>query len=187
VRQIRCHPLQYQAAARAVLDLLAAQRLTQLVDRDRKQPAPCRTSRRIECVERGCVGRRPRGRRLRRRLPLGHRRLDLIAPVTTRLRPAREPAAYGLHTAAFASPARPAPRDQQQQAQSREEDTHHDANDRTPRKLRRRTCCGAPHRPDTLAARLGESIAAAVLWLCSPGASFVVGVALPVDGGFTAH
>jgi NAD(P)-dependent dehydrogenase (short-subunit alcohol dehydrogenase family) len=36
--------------------------------------------------------------------------------------------------------------------------------------------------------RLGESeeIAAAVLWLCSPGASFVVGVALPV-GGFTAH
>jgi NAD(P)-dependent dehydrogenase (short-subunit alcohol dehydrogenase family) len=37
--------------------------------------------------------------------------------------------------------------------------------------------------------RLGESeeIAAAVLWLCSPGASFVVGVALPVDGGFTAH
>jgi NAD(P)-dependent dehydrogenase (short-subunit alcohol dehydrogenase family) len=32
-----------------------------------------------------------------------------------------------------------------------------------------------------------EEIAAAVLWLCSPGASFVVGVALPVDGGFTAH
>lgn len=37
--------------------------------------------------------------------------------------------------------------------------------------------------------RLGraDEIAAAVLWLCSPGASFVLGVALPVDGGFTAH
>jgi NAD(P)-dependent dehydrogenase (short-subunit alcohol dehydrogenase family) len=37
--------------------------------------------------------------------------------------------------------------------------------------------------------RLGESdeIAAAVLGLCSPGSSFVLGVALPVDGGFTAH
>ncbi|MGW3976288.1 glucose 1-dehydrogenase [Streptomyces mirabilis] len=37
--------------------------------------------------------------------------------------------------------------------------------------------------------RLGraDEIAAAVLWLCSPGASLVVGVALPVDGGFTAH
>jgi NAD(P)-dependent dehydrogenase (short-subunit alcohol dehydrogenase family) len=36
--------------------------------------------------------------------------------------------------------------------------------------------------------RLGTAgeIAAAVLWLCSPGASFVVGVALPVDGGYTA-
>jgi NAD(P)-dependent dehydrogenase (short-subunit alcohol dehydrogenase family) len=32
-----------------------------------------------------------------------------------------------------------------------------------------------------------EEIAAAVLWLCSPGASFVTGVALPVDGGFVAH
>ncbi|TCM12734.1 NAD(P)-dependent dehydrogenase (short-subunit alcohol dehydrogenase family) [Novosphingobium sp. PhB165] len=32
-----------------------------------------------------------------------------------------------------------------------------------------------------------EEVAAAALWLCSPGASFVVGVALPVDGGFTAH
>jgi hypothetical protein len=24
-------------------------------------------------------------------------------------------------------------------------------------------------------------------WLCSPGARFVVGVALPVDGGYTAQ
>lgn len=37
--------------------------------------------------------------------------------------------------------------------------------------------------------RLGEAeeVAEAAVWLCSPGASFVVGVALPVDGGFTAH
>ena len=32
-----------------------------------------------------------------------------------------------------------------------------------------------------------EEIAAAVLWLCSPGASFVVGHALLVDGGYTAR
>jgi NAD(P)-dependent dehydrogenase (short-subunit alcohol dehydrogenase family) len=32
-----------------------------------------------------------------------------------------------------------------------------------------------------------EEVAAAVLWLCSPGASYVVGHALLVDGGYTAH
>lgn len=38
-------------------------------------------------------------------------------------------------------------------------------------------------------ARIGkpEEVAAAVLWLCSPGASYVVGVALPVDGGYVAQ
>src|SRR6266436_1001183 len=37
--------------------------------------------------------------------------------------------------------------------------------------------------------RLGqpEEIAAAVLWLCSPGASFVIGHALVIDGGYTAR
>ena len=37
--------------------------------------------------------------------------------------------------------------------------------------------------------RLGrpEEIAAAVLWLCSPGASLVIGHALAVDGGYTAR
>jgi NAD(P)-dependent dehydrogenase (short-subunit alcohol dehydrogenase family) len=37
--------------------------------------------------------------------------------------------------------------------------------------------------------RLGEAdeVADVVLWLCSPGSSFVTGVALPVDGGFVAR
>nr|WP_315592815.1 glucose 1-dehydrogenase [uncultured Cupriavidus sp.] len=37
--------------------------------------------------------------------------------------------------------------------------------------------------------RLGrvEEIADAVLWLCSSGATFVIGHALAIDGGFTAH
>ncbi|QGY01898.1 glucose 1-dehydrogenase [Methylobacterium mesophilicum SR1.6/6] len=37
--------------------------------------------------------------------------------------------------------------------------------------------------------RLGrpEEVGAAVLWLCSDAASFVLGVALPVDGGYTAN
>ncbi|GGS39404.1 oxidoreductase [Streptomyces griseoviridis] len=37
--------------------------------------------------------------------------------------------------------------------------------------------------------RLGtaDEIAQAVLWLCSPGAGYVTGIALPVDGGYTAQ
>ena len=31
-----------------------------------------------------------------------------------------------------------------------------------------------------------EDIAVGVLYLCSPGADFVMGVSLPVDGGYTA-
>ena len=41
----------------------------------------------------------------------------------------------------------------------------------------------AKHVP--MAARAAEEIASAVLWLCSPGASYVVGHALTVDGGMT--
>jgi NAD(P)-dependent dehydrogenase (short-subunit alcohol dehydrogenase family) len=38
-------------------------------------------------------------------------------------------------------------------------------------------------------ARLGQAsdMAAAILWFCSPDASVVLGVALPVDGGYTAR
>ena len=37
--------------------------------------------------------------------------------------------------------------------------------------------------------RLGtpEDIGEAVIWMCSDEASFVTGLALPVDGGYTAH
>ncbi|KFF50668.1 oxidoreductase [Gammaproteobacteria bacterium MFB021] len=37
--------------------------------------------------------------------------------------------------------------------------------------------------------RLGkpEEIASAVVWLCGPGSTFIIGHSLPVDGGFTAH
>ena len=37
--------------------------------------------------------------------------------------------------------------------------------------------------------RLGQpqEIAEAVLWLCSPGASYIIGHALVVDGGYTIH
>lgn len=37
--------------------------------------------------------------------------------------------------------------------------------------------------------RLGraDEVAAAVVWLCSDAASFILGIALPVDGGYTVH
>ena len=47
------------------------------------------------------------------------------------------------------------------------------------REIMRDQPIGRPGRP--------EEVAAAALWLLSPAASLVLGVALPVDGGFTAH
>jgi len=57
-----------------------------------------------------------------------------------------------------------------------------------PRGIRINAVCPGTMKQQSIG-RLGraEEVAAAVLWLCSPAASFVIGVGLPVDGGFTAH
>ena len=52
----------------------------------------------------------------------------------------------------------------------------HGVQERRHRRLHRRPRRGQP-----------DEVAAAALWLWSPAASLVLGVALPVDGGFTAH
>jgi NAD(P)-dependent dehydrogenase (short-subunit alcohol dehydrogenase family) len=66
---------------------------------------------------------------------------------------------------------------------------------RPPREHPRRaadSCASTQPRPGDIRSpinRLGEpdEIAAAVLRLRSPGAGFVIGVALPVDGGYAAR
>ena len=47
---------------------------------------------------------------------------------------------------------------------------------------RRRPCARESFVPVT-----PDKVAAAVVWLCSPSVSFVVGLAVPVDGGFNAN
>jgi NAD(P)-dependent dehydrogenase (short-subunit alcohol dehydrogenase family) len=56
-----------------------------------------------------------------------------------------------------------------------------------PRGIRINAVCPGTIETPMVADMIAEEIAAAVLWLYSPGASFVLGVALPVDGGYTAH
>lgn len=45
------------------------------------------------------------------------------------------------------------------------------------------------HMKEVPIGRLGnaEEVAAAVLWLCGPGSTFVIGHALAVDGGYTVR
>ena len=58
----------------------------------------------------------------------------------------------------------------------------------TPSLGSRRNPRAGARRSERIEALVDElEIAAAVLWLCRPGASFVIGYALAIDGGFTAH